>query len=551
MHIDHEGVSVTYDFTLLPVPGPMQRSLAALFAGQCRRAWKSHRTSSLIWGYVRVFAEFVSQQEPSPQDLDQLTAGLIRRWRGSRPLTVGGALTLNGVRSLLKDDSRLQGGPVADELARKIRKPRGDQQSFKDEEMEAIRQAARATFRTALLRIEDNAHHLERWRAGEFAANSRDWTIGEALDHLAHTGSVPTVLMPSGQRHVPHRYVSALGGQSTLLTWQRLYLSRHETTALGVLLMAEFGWNLSVIDRLAVPRAAADQGGDGQPTYTVRLAKPRRGIGNWFEDENVTDLGAGSSGRLITQALAATRFARANVERLAPGTDRLIIYRRNRPNFRPSPKRPAPVGPFGLGVSDTDATSWRQEVGLASSPFRRGRRTVTTRRREPAQHSQATHDRHYVLVDKRAQREARPVIADGAEEAVRQAKAAVLVAELRDAADPSDAETATADCSDEGASPWPARDGRCGASFLLCLACANAHVHPGHHPRLAHLHQALEHLRSVLPTGAWARDWGDHHARLEDLKHKLGDGVWQLSLSKVTERDRRIVDLLLTGALNP
>ncbi|GAA2644531.1 hypothetical protein [Streptomyces lunalinharesii] len=45
------------------------------------------------------------------------------------------------------------------------------------------------------------------------------------------------------------------------------------------------------------------------------------------------------------------------------------------------------------------------------------------------------------------------------------------------------------DCADETTSPWPAWDGDCGADFLLCLACRNVHVHPGHHPRLAPLHQ--------------------------------------------------------------
>ena len=97
--------------------------------------------------------------------------------------------------------------------------------------------------------------------------------------------------------------------------------------ALGVLLLAEFGWNLSVISRLEVPRASPDQGEDGHPTYRIPLEKPRRGPGRHHETRNVTDDGAGSPGRLITQALEATRFARAIVEELAPGTDRLIVWR--------------------------------------------------------------------------------------------------------------------------------------------------------------------------------------------------------------------------------
>jgi hypothetical protein len=84
----------------------------------------------------------------------------------------------------------------------------------------------------------------------------------------------------------------------------------------------------------------------------------------------------------------------------------------------------------------------------------------------PGQHSQDTHDRHYVLPDERVRAEAIEVIAA---------------------------------CSGTRDSPWPAGDGGRGASFLMCLACPNARVHPGHHPRLAHLHEALASLRSVLP----------------------------------------------------
>jgi hypothetical protein len=63
---------------------------------------------------------------------------------------------------------------------------------------------------------------------------------------------------------------------------------------------------------------------------------------------------------------------------------------------------------------------------------------------------------------------------------------------------------------------------------LTSLACTNAHVHPGHHPRLAHLHAALASLRTVLPPEAWQVDWGDAHAR---LAHPAGIGrpPWDVS----------------------
>ncbi|MFD5445986.1 hypothetical protein [Streptomyces tendae] len=171
-------------------------------------------------------------------------------------------------------------------------------------------------------------------------------------------------------------------------------------------------------------------------------------------------------------------------------------------------------------------------------------------RREPAQHSQDTRDRHYALVDKRVQAEAVAVIAAGAEDAAQRARAAVLVAQVRNAPVPGDVETATADCSGFERSPCPGPDGGCSASFLMCLACENAHVHPGHHPRLVHLHHALASLSAALPPATWEADWGDAHARLEDLKRKLGDGVWDDARARITDTDRDLIDLLLTGNLD-
>jgi hypothetical protein len=142
------------------------------------------------------------------------------------------------------------------------------------------------------------------------------------------------------------------------------------------------------------------------------------------------------------------------------------------------------------------------------------------------------------------------VIAAGAEDAAGRARRAVLAAGLRDQPDPGDAETATAACSGVRGSPWPAGDGGCGASFLMCLACPNARVHPGHRPRLAHLHEALASLRSVLPPAAWAADWRDAHDRLEDLKERIGDGPWAQAVAQVTDADRAIVGHLLTGNLD-
>jgi hypothetical protein len=317
--------------------------------------------------------------------------------------------------------------------------------------------------------------------------------------------------------------------------------------------VAEFGWNLSVIDGLEVPRASPDQGADGHPVYRIPLEKPRRGPGRYHETRNVADDGAGSPGRLITQAMQATRFARAIVGELAPGTDRLVVWRASPSGVYPRKdldRRP-PAGPFRFGIDPDAGKKWAAAQGLAGSPFRRGRRTVIALdRREPAQHSQETHDRVYVLPDQRVQAGAAEVIAAGAEDAADRCRKTVLAAQLRDQPVPGDTETATADCSAYHDSPWPSPGGGCGASFLTCLACPCARVHPGHHPRLAHLHEALASLRSVLPPAAWAADWRDACGRLHDLRQRVGEGPWAQALARVTDADREIVSHLLTGSLD-
>lgn len=65
--------------------------------------------------------------------------------------------------------------------------------------------------------------------------------------------------------------------------------------------------------RPEVPRAAPDPGFDGRPVYRFPVEKHRLGTSHYLESRDVADEGAGSPGRLFTQALEAARFARAVV----------------------------------------------------------------------------------------------------------------------------------------------------------------------------------------------------------------------------------------------
>ncbi|WP_329143142.1 hypothetical protein OIU91_05105 [Streptomyces sp. NBC_01456] len=543
-HRDRDGHVRDYDFSTLPAAKPMQRSLAALFAARTH-GWGSHETSRGGFRYLHAFATFTSQRARPPGDLNELTAAAVKAWWEQQKHTSGGREVFRSVVSLLRDDPRLRTGPVFEELTRRVPDLPSKVESYAPAEFDRIRLEARRVFRAALLRIEENTDHLESWQSGAFVPGTPAWALGEALDLIARTGELPSY--KSGEVKIHYR--RAVGGRSAEMTWKRLFLDRMEATALGVLLMAEFGWNLSVINVMPTPKAAPDSGSNGRPTYRIPVRKHK---GGRSETENATDAGADSPGRLITQALQATRFARALAHDLAPGTDRLVAWRAHCPQRAiENPARRTAVGPIRLGLNDADAAGWRKRTGTGS-PFQRGRRTVVVDRGEPSQHTRDTHERRYVLPDQRVQRQAAPIVAAGAAAALEHARKTVsLAAQLSDQRDPGHHETATTDCSDTDQGPAPLPDGGCGASYLTCLGCESARIHADHHPRLVQLHQALANARSVLPVSVWVRDWNDAHARLEDLRGKVGAGAWARARGRITAADREIVDDLLSGDLNP
>lgn len=542
------GYKKAFDFAALPVARPMQRSLASVFAVQSR-GWTSHLTARNFWIKIELFVRFLAELPSPPEDLDGLTAASLQSWRAKHISTNTGRSTLSMIRTLLRRDPRLASGPVAEELARRVPKPTPSKQSYEEAERNRVLLAAQQQFRSAWLRICENTRLLNEWRSGDIPDGSREWRIGKALDHIAGTGDAHRTLHPGGQTTVTsHRL---FGGSSTDKTWGRLFLTSGELTALAVLLTGRFGWNLSVYGRMPTPTTAPSAGETASVTYQVQVEKRRAGGGRWFSTENFTDSGADSPGRLIAQALEATAPARELVNQLAPGTDLLMVARAYRAEMEHTDlDRPAPVDPFAFGVSPDMGKHWARTHGLNGSPFQRSRRTTVTDTGRPLQHAQATHESIYVLPDRRVQRASRDVFEAGAREALEQARA-VFDGKITDKQDPAHQETATVDCEDEETSPWPAPGGGCGADFLLCLACTNAHVHPGHHPRLAHLHQQILSLRSVLDDRMFGDRWNDHLARLEDLRDKVGPATWTAALARVTETDRTLVQLLVKRDLAP
>ncbi|BBB00770.1 hypothetical protein RVR_7904 [Actinacidiphila reveromycinica] len=537
-----EGTRRRFDFAELPVPAPMQHSLARLFAARSAR-WNSHETAQSYWTALNAFARFIAEQPEAVEDLDGLTAAILKRWRMRNIATNGGISLMRHIRPLLKLDDRLAGGPAAEELVRRLPTARSTRRSYAGDEQQRVLLAAQRQFRGALLRVRENAALLAAWQAGDLVEGGRDWRVATALDELARTGYLPT-----GRAGVV-RGKRLLGGTNWENTWGRLYLDRSELTALAVLLTHRFGWNLSVYHRLPAPAAAPSAGAGKAPTYRIQVEKRRKGGGRWFSTENVTDIGPGSPGRLVTEALEATAFARWLAAALVPGTDRLMVARSHYPSRMYSdPGRPARIGPLVVGIADGDTQWWAKTHGLSGALFQRSRRTTVIREGRPLQHAPGTHESIYVLPDEHVQHASRDVFADGAHEALAQAKA-VFGGRLAERPQPGHTATATADCGDEASSPWPDGEGGCGADFLMCLGCPNAHVHPGHHARLSLLHRELRSLRSVLPADAWQERWSESGKRLDDLRDKVGAAGWDAASGRADTDDRTLVHLLLKGTI--
>ncbi|MGW1564369.1 hypothetical protein ACWCQ1_49230 [Streptomyces sp. NPDC002144] len=546
-HQDAQGRVSSYDFGVLPVPRIFQQSLAVLYAAKCAPGggWDSIETSEAHWYLVKPFTEFLAGLDDVPQDVDRLTPAHWSEWRLSLPPRANGYSKYASIAGLLQMDPRLT-QPVREAMATRFVWAPGREQAYGPEEFKAIRVAARRTFRSALLRIRENTDRLAAWRAGTMEPGSREWLVGEALDVLARTGDVP--LYEWGRR-VRRRYRPALGGDSAQDTWKRLFLSRKETAALAVLIAAELGLNSTPISEMPVPEMLPGTAEAGMPVYRLRLEKRRRaGHRGRFESRNLTDSGADSSGRIISEALEATAHARAVLALLGADIDRLLVWHQTTEHEGQAYRRAVRVGQFGFGVDERAGADWARSVGLSGSPLKRIRKTVNVlHRREPGQNTQDTHDSVYVLPEPQVQEAAVPVIADGALDAVAAAHRTVFAARLTEKSGAGVRETATAGCADYEHSPFGPPGQSCAASFLLCTACPNARVTPAHYPRLAHIHQALGNLRGTVEPAVWDADWADAHARLTDLRDRVGQPLWDAARASVSDADRDVIDQLLHG----
>lgn len=545
--VDESGVRQrSFDFGQLPGSWPLRRSLAEAFAFQTgpEGTWRSLASGIGNWYVLTVFTRFLADLESPPNEIADIDEATWAAWRLSRTNSSSGHRHVRTIRTLLLWHPQLPAG-TRKLMTKRVGAVTSAEIAYTPEEFDRIKLFAGRRFRSALHRIRDNQQLLEQWRSGQLAEDDAQWELAAALDGLSRTGDVPAYIGVGGRIRTRYGQTQMFGGSASVNSWMRLFLNCEEAAALAVLMIATYGWNATSVAELKVPRPTPDPGLDGKLTYRVELEKRRRNPPHRYETRNLTDWGAESPGRLISQAIEATEPARTTLAGLEAPTDRLIV---SRTTVRKAAYG-GTAGWFQSGFRAAILKQWAEELGLNGGlNCRRLRKTVLVGHlRTPSQHGEDTHERVYVLPDPRTRADAISVIGAGVAEAVESAQL-TFTARISKTFDTDPAsDTATATCTDYYHSPFGEPGSGCRASFLLCTACPNAVVTPRHLPRLAYLLHTLENLQGVLPDAIWDADWRDHHGRLADLRLRpdFTDTEWSDALAAALPADRSAIDALL------
>ncbi|WHM36281.1 hypothetical protein [Streptomyces sp. BPTC-684] len=563
----------TWDFTDAAGPESFRRELVVLFARHGRARWTSKETYRTRARILRRFLRDAAAAEPPITAVHQVSVTWWKQWsqvsQGRRdfgPVLKDSVQLPEQTRAYLETWRRR---PVADRQAAKPKR------AHSKAELKAVRDAAAATVRAARLRIQDNVALMERWRAGELAEGSRDWLVGQLLDHVARTGDVPRG--KSGRRLSPTtRY--QVGDDAVGLSLNGLFPTFLEAGAAAVLLIIHEGWNLSVLKKMQVPAYWPNADGDSEAPAVHRVAtdKARRGKRRRHASNNLVDAGEGSSGWAMNQVLDLTRQARLTLQELDRPSSLLFLARRNRGG-------PENLDGFLKGSALEEAIwDWarsRRAAGvqlpprISAQPLRHSAQVHHGRARN---NTEATHAKDYLFKDEKVREDSRAVVESGLAKAVEHARERVemrLVAHATGDTDYDadqvakavgvDRETAmeivagrlktpVASCTDFENSDFSEAGKPCGVSFLLCFACRNAVATARDLPRVAYLHQVIEGLRATVTPAAWAADWEGHHARISDfLSTHTSPEMRAGLLSALAETDRHLIDRMLDRRLDP
>ena len=485
------------------------------------------------------------------------------------------------VRTLLRDAEGLP-GRTRMALYGRIKQNVGRQMvAYKRDEMARIVKAARRVFRAAEARIGASVEALDRYRAGMEPVDcvrvrfcDREWSHGEVLDHLSRTGRMPDSFegVPR-ERTGPLREALGIGEEGR---WYRvsLFPSAHEVYAAMILLVFAKGLNLSDMARLKVSDIGRLPGlRPGRWIYQVDVDKPRRRSDRYF---SITF--SGPAARLLQRTVAMGQPARDTLTALGLAEDPLFVACQM--NSRSRHKSDLFVTDW-MNVQKA-AFAWHDRVevrGVDGEPLRvslqRMRLSVQVIRREATGNSVDVSVKVYRGPDPQTHEQARPVVVQGLNDAVTDAKRrvaarvseseteaartdpAALAARLGVTAEDVTAllegrlDTATAACFDIMHSPHEIDEGGpCTASFLACVGCPNAVATPDHIPRIVAVYEAIVVAARSSPAPVRQRHYAHYVAAFDDLLRQVPEPEVRRARAAVTPADIEAVMQLLNRSLD-
>ena len=303
------------------------------------------------------------------------------------------------------------------------------------------------------------------------------------------------------------------------------------------------------------------------------IDKPRRG-----SDRYSSITFSGSAARLLQRTVAMGKPARDTLTALGFAEDPLLISCIQKKRSRHE---------SGLFITDwmraeTAALAWHGRVevcGADGKPLRvslqRMRLSVQVIRGEAMGNSVDVSVKVYRGPDPQTHEQARPVVVQGLNDAVTDAKRRVatrvseseteaartdpapLAARLGVTAEDVTAllegrlDTATAACLNIMHSPHEIdKGGPCTASFLLCVECPNAVATPDHIPRIVAIREALVVAARSSPATVRERHYADHVAAFDDLLRQVPEPEVKRARVAVTPAHIEAVTQLLNRSLD-
>lgn len=559
-------VSKDFNFSSLPCNHEIRHDFAVAFedATGVLGVSKRLRGAGTLWQAARHACCWLAENRPQVAGLADLSA-LDARLLALSCRVPSGPGAAPGLKTLLRCSP-----VVSDEVLQAFSQVRHQRrfksrQPYSTDEIRRINVVARGMVRRARARLRTHWGMVADYRGGQFdhlPCADPGRSLAEVLDHCAREGDFPR--SASGARaFVTRRAVTAAGG---CRLQSLLHLSPGEAWAFAVLLSGLTGLNLSTLESLPAPHRYASSP-DEPGIVFVNADKPRRGNRSAMTvpvtalRPELRPLGGDSRRAAVVNTSLSTAYGvfmllleLTEPARVLTGCQRAFIYYSAQPDNVEQKL-------FGYGISRTAAgvsarrrwiapwlTGDAEHDGLLLGiSMDRLRKTYLEQVRKPTAHTPATLARYLSRMES-VRNEGFQIVAEALDDQVAQALSRRSMTVHPDHHDNGSGQDAVlGNCADFEHSPIDGK--RCRQSFMACLDCSNARAFPRHLPVQLGVADRLRDLRKEMPVGQWITDHAGPLAQLDDIFTEYEQAQLTAARAEITDRDHRMVNLLLSGNL--